>query len=256
MFCILVFSWFSPAALAERGARHLAVQVDVVLDGDTLVLTDRRHVRLVGINAPEQGHACREDDQGCIPTPDEPLAQEARRLLQSQVAKKTLSLITGEETHDRYGRLLAYLRLADGSDPAEALLNAGLASVIAIPPNLDRLARYQALESQARRQRRGLWGHGYFAALDAGALSSDLSGYHFVRGRVDSVGRSRKYLYLDLGPKLAIMVAHTDWERYFGFTPESLLHREVEVRGWIVRYKDRLQLRIHHPAMLEIKRMM
>ena len=255
MLCILVLSWFSPAVLAEIDAGG-TVHVDFAVDGDTLVLTDRRHVRLVGINAPEQGHTCPVHAKRCIPTPDEPLAQEARRLLQSQVAKKPLSLITGEETHDRYGRLLAYLHLTNNSDPAEALLNAGLASVIAIPPNLDRLARYRELESQARRQHRGLWGHGYFAALDAGALSSDLSGYHFVRGRVDSVGRSRKYLYLDLGPKLAIMVAHTDWERYFGFTPESLLHREVEVRGWIVRYKDRLQLRIHHPAMLEIKRMM
>ncbi len=232
------------------------MQVDVALDGDTVVLADRRHVRLVGINAPEQGHACPVYDQSCIPTRDEPLAQEARRRLQSQVAKKTLSLITGEETHDRYRRLLAYLRLPDGNDPAETLLSAGLASVIAIPPNLDRLARYQELESQARRQRRGLWGHGYFAALDAGALSSDLRGYHFVHGRVERVGRSRKYLYLDLGPTLTIMVAHTDWERYFDFAPKSVLHRQVEVRGWIVRYKDRLQLRIHHPAMLEIKPMM
>ena len=171
------------------------------------------------------------------------------------MAKKTVGLDTGEETHDRYGRLLAYLHLADGSDPAEALLRAGLASVIAIPPNIDRLARYQEAESQARRQRRGLWGHGYFAALAAEGLSSDLSGYHFVRGRVDRVGRSRKYLYLDLGPKLAIRIAHADWQRYFDFSPESLLHREVGVRGWIVKYKGHLQLRIHHPAMLEIKRM-
>lgn len=218
-----------------------------------MVLTDRRHVRLIGINAPEQGRACRWDAKDCTPTPEEPLAQEARQLLQFQVAQKTVGLVTGEETRDRYGRLLAHLSLADGSDPAEALLHAGLASVIAIPPNLDRLARYQMLESQARRQRRGLWGHGYFAALDARTLSSGLSGYHFVRGRVGRVGRSRKYLYLDLSPKLAVMVAHADWGRYFDFAPESLLHRQVEVRGWIVQHKDRLQLRIHHPAMLEIK---
>lgn len=232
------------------------MRVDLVVDGDSVVLADRRHVRLVGINAPELGRTCPAYGQGCTPTPDEPLAQEAQRLLQSQLAKKTVSLVTDEATQDRYGRLLAYLRLPNGADPAEALLRAGLASVIAVPPNLDRLARYQELESQARHQRRGLWGHGYFAALEAGTLSSDLRGYHFVRGRVEQMGRSRKYLYLDLGPTLTIMVAHTDWERYFDFAPESLLHRQVEVRGWIVKHKDRLQLRIHHPAMLEIKRMM
>ncbi len=252
---MLMSGLFSPTVPAQLDAR--TVQVDFALDGDTVVLVDRRHVRLVGINAPERGHACPAvDTKECTPTPDEPLAQDARRLLQSQVSKKTVSLATGEETHDRYGRLLAYLRLANGHDPAETLLHAGLASVIAIPPNLDRLAHYQKLESQARRQRRGLWGHGYFVAKDAQSLPVDLTGYHFVRGRVDRVGRSRKYLYLDLGPKLTMMVARTDWERYFDFVPESVLHREVEVRGWIVKYKDRLQLRIHHPAMLEIKRMM
>lgn len=252
MFCILVFSGFSPAAPAELDA-HRTLRVDLVVDGDSVVLADRRHVRLVGINAPELGRTCPAYGHGCTPIPAEPLAQEAQRLLQSQLAKKTVSLVTDETTHDRYGRLLAYLRLPNGADPAEALLRAGLASVIAVPPNLDRLARYQGLESQARHQRLGLWGHGYFAAVDARTLSSDLSGYHFVRGRVERIGRSDKYLYLDLGPKLAIKIAHMDWERYFDLTPASLLHREVHVRGWVVKHKGRLQLRIHHPAMLEIK---
>ncbi len=246
-----------PTATAARGlADTPPAQVDFVIDGDTLVLTDRRHVRLIGINAPELAHTCHADtrapvrDKDCTPTREEPLAQEARQRLQSLVAKKSITLVTGEDDHDQYGRLLAHLRLADGTDPEEALLQQGLASVIAIPPNLDRLARYQAIEARARAEHRGLWGVAYFTPLSADRLSPDQTGYRFIQGRISRIGRSRQYVYLDLGPRLSIMVAHADWERYFSVRPESLRDRNIEARGWITQYDGKLRLRLRHPAML------
>ncbi len=246
-----------PGASAARGpADPQPAQVDFVIDGDTLVLTDRRHVRLIGINAPELAYTCHTGtrnpvrDKDCTPTRAEPLAQAARQRLQSLVAKKSITLVTGEDGHDHYGRLLAHLRLADGTDPEEALLQQGLASVIAIPPNLDRLARYQAIEAEARAARRGLWGEAYFAPQSADQLGPGQTGYRFIHGRISRIGRSRQYIYLDLGPRLAIMVAHADWERYFSGRPESLRDRNIEVRGWITEYDGKLRLRLRHPAML------
>ncbi len=252
--------WVALAGLpSTTGARGLAdtqpVQVYFVIDGDTLVLTDRRHVRLIGINAPELSHPCRPEprtparDKACTPTREEPLAQAARQRLQSLVAGKPITLVTGEDDHDHYGRLLAHLRLADGSDPEEVLLQQGLASVIAIPPNLERLARYQAIEADARTARRGLWGEAYFAPRPADRLTPDQTGYRFVQGRVSRIGRSRRYVYLDLGPRFSIMVAHTDWERYFSGRPESLRGRNIEARGWITEYAGKLRMRLQHPAM-------
>ncbi len=251
--------WLAFVALPASdalGLTHTAsVQVDFVIDGDTVVLTDQRHVRLIGINAPELAHRCHPDthapmqEKGCTPTREEPLAQEARRRLQSLVAKKSVTLVGGEDDHDHYGRLLAHLRLADGSDPEEVLLQQGLASVIAIPPNLDRLARYQAIEAEARTARRGLWGVAYYAPLAADRLTPDQTGYRFVQGRVSRIGRSRRYVYLDLGPHFSILVAHADWERYFSGRPESLRDRNIEARGWITQYEGKLHLRLRHPAM-------
>ena len=63
------------------------------------------------------------------------------------------------------------------------------------------------------------------------------------------IGRSRKYVYLDLGPRISIMVAHTDWERYFSVRPESLRDHYLEARGWITEYNGKLRLRLRHPAM-------
>jgi endonuclease YncB( thermonuclease family) len=240
------------AAQAREPADTPTAQVEVVIDGDTLVLTDGRHVRLIGINAPELARTCGgapARDPHCTPTREEPLAQAARRRLESLVANKPITLVTGEDRHDHYGRLLAHLQLADGSDPEEALLHLGLASVIAIPPNLERLARYQAIEAEARAVRRGLWGEAYFAPLPVEQLRPGQTGYRFIQGRVSRTGRSRQYVYLDLGPRMSIMVAHADWERYFSVRPESLRERNIEARGWITEYNGKLRLRLRHPAM-------
>lgn len=246
------------AAGAPGQAGNTSVQVEYVIDGDTVVLTDQRHVRLIGINAPELAHRCHPDsrdpiqEKNCTPTREEPLAQEARRRLQSLVAKKSVTLLMGEDSHDHYGRVLAHLRLADGSDPEAILLQQGLASVIAIPPNLDRLAHYQAIETEARVAHRGLWGEAYFAPSDADRLTPDQTGYHFVQGRIRRIGRSRRYIYMDLGPRFSILVAHADWERYFNGRPESLHDRNIEARGWITYYDGKLRLRLQHPAMWRV----
>lgn len=251
LFWALYALTFLPlAGMAREAPAAPSARVAHVIDGDTLVLTDQRPVRLIGINAPERAHVCGvTTPQGCTPRPDEPLAEAAYQRLRALVDKKTVTLVLGEDRHDRYGRLLAHVRLADGSDPEETLLRQGLASVIAIPPNLDRLVHYQAIEAEARAAGRGLWGKAYYAPLGADRLRPDQTGYRFIRGRVRGVGRSRQYVYLDLGPRISIMVAHTDWERYFSGHPESLRDRNIEARGWITQHGGKLRLRLRHPAM-------
>ena len=63
-------------------------------------------------------------------------------------------LSLGREPHDRYGRLLAYVRVVGGPPDLErTLLTLGAARTLAIAPNVDRAALSQA--SSARRGRRG-----------------------------------------------------------------------------------------------------
>lgn len=218
------------------------MRVEQVIDGDTLILADRRHVRLIGINAPELGRDGR---------PDEPLAQAARRQLQALVSGRSVFLVPDDETQDHYGRWLAYVRLSDGRDPAEILLQQGLASTIAIPPNLRRLTGYRAREAEARRQGKGLWAHPYFQPISADRLLPGQTGYRFVTGRVSHSGNSRKYIYLDIGAHLSLMVARDDWRRYFPYPAEHLQGKVITARGWISEQDGRLRLRIRHPAMLE-----
>ncbi len=237
-----LFVCLSVWAIATAGApTWVKAKVATVSDGDSMVLTDGRALRIIGINAPELG----KDN-----APDEPLARAARAELERLVAGKTVRLTLEQEHHDRYGRLLAHVDLADGGSVAERLLEQGLACAVAISPNLQNLARYLDAEAGGRRAKRGLWGHAYFAPRAADTLLAHETGFRFVRGRVQRVGESRNNIYLDLGAHLSVMIAHDDWRRYFSGRPADYLHQTIEVRGWIAAQNGKLRMRVHHPAMI------
>ena len=235
-FLFVVTLFLAPLAVAE------GVTVRQVLDGDSVVLTDQRQVRLVGINAPELG----KDGM-----PDEPLAVAARDRLRGLIEGKALRLVLEEEQRDRYGRWLAHLVQPDGASVEEILLKEGLAAAVAIPPNIAQLTRLQAAETQARKARRGLWGHAYFTPVSVELLIPAHTGFRFVRGTVTHVGRSAKFVYLDMGPQFALRIAHTDWQKYFRGRAEDWRSTQIVARGWISAQNGRLHMSIGHPAMLE-----
>ena len=237
--------WVAALALllalgTTAGARVESFRIAEVFDGDTVRLADGRHVRLIGINTPELGK------DGA---PDQPLAATARERLQALVGDRPVQVEYGTEERDHYGRWLAHLRLPDGRSVEEQLLREGLAFAIAVPPNLERLARHQAAEAEARRAGRGVWNHSYYVAADPETLTG--TGFQRVRGRITHVGRSRKYVYLDMAPRFALRIGHADWGRYFGGRPEDWLGAAVEARGWVSERNGRRHMAVGHPAMIE-----
>jgi micrococcal nuclease len=239
--CFRCFSFLLLLPLAAAAGTE-SVTVRHVLDGDSVILTDQRQVRLIGINAPEFA----KDDK-----PDEPLAAAARDRLRELVQGKNVQLVLEEEQRDHYGRWLAHLQLTDGRSVEEVLIKEGLASAIAIPPNVSQWRRLFEAETAARAARRGIWGIAYSTAIPAGSLTSAHTGFHFVRGQVTHVGRSRKFVYLDIGPQFALRIGHSDWEQYFHGRPEDWRGAQIEARGWIREQNQRLHMGIGHPAMLQ-----
>jgi micrococcal nuclease len=139
---------------SRRGGSALAGRVTYVIDGDTVVvrLDSEKpvHVRLIGINTPEIAHYGK---------PGECFGIRAASLTRRLALGRRVELQAGRERQDRYGRLLAYVRVLGGPDDLErTLLVRGAAHTLAIAPNIDRAAVYAQLESAARRAGRGLWG--------------------------------------------------------------------------------------------------
>ena len=126
--------------------------VQQVIDGDTVQLGDGQMVRYIGIDAPE----VRRHVGGEWVMDPEPFAQAATEANRQLVEGQRVRLEYDAQTHDRYGRLLAYVYVGEQM-VNEALVADGYAHVLTIPPNVRYAEQFRLLANEARRARRGLW---------------------------------------------------------------------------------------------------
>ncbi len=124
------------------------IKVRWVDDGDTIVLADGRRVRYIGINAPEIAHKNRKT---------EPYGDKAKHYNKSLVLSKKIRIVFDKEKFDRYGRVLAYVYLADNTFVNLKVLESGLAYYY--PHSLNRKYRELFLKTQrkAMKAKCGIW---------------------------------------------------------------------------------------------------
>ena len=127
------------------------VIVTRVTDGDTIGVGRGwryQKVRLIGVDAPETAHPEK---------PVEFLGLEASNFTQSQLLGKRIRLeFEVNKKYDRYGRLLAYVFLKNGTIFNEELIKRGYARVIA-PSPFRRYRDFKRCESEAREAGVGIW---------------------------------------------------------------------------------------------------
>ncbi|MEE9138573.1 MAG: thermonuclease family protein [candidate division NC10 bacterium] len=123
-----------PAPVTSQGD-STTLQVVRVIDGDTIqvccVFGDNVKVRYIGMEA-----------------------AEANRKL---VDGKTVRLKFDVQEQDRYGRLLAYVYLEEGTFVNAWLVQHGYAAVMTITPNVKHQELFLRLQREAREEKRGLW---------------------------------------------------------------------------------------------------
>jgi micrococcal nuclease len=124
------------------------VLVHHVIDGDTIVLEDGRHVRYIGINSPE------------ITTPKkkgEGFGKEAQEFNRSLVNGKKVRLVFDEETTDQYNRVLAYVYLEDGTFINGRMVEQGYAYCLYDKKNNREAEGLLELQRKAMTGRKGIW---------------------------------------------------------------------------------------------------
>ena len=218
-------------------------QVRYIHDGDTLHLTDGRKVRLIGINTPELARDNR---------PAEAYSEEAKKTLESLFKKdKSISLVSGKDKKDRYGRYLAHAFLSDNTNVQSVLLERGLGSAIAIPPNTRFSACYIEREHIARCNKAGLWSN--TGILKAKNLNKQHSGFHLIKGTVNSIKTDNKGIWLNLDDKLTVGIRPENQNLFDLKAINNMANQTIIVRGWINKSKksNPYYLRVRHPLSIQ-----
>ncbi|MEK4792373.1 thermonuclease family protein [Bacillus sp. FSL K6-2971] len=141
------------AAADQQQEQNLisAVVVNVV-DGDTIDVRmksgKQERVRFILVDTPETVHPKKGE---------EPFGREASDFTKKTLSGQKVDLKLGVQERDKYGRLLAYVYLKDGTMINELLLQKGLARVAVFPPNTEFVDQFRDIEAQAQKEHKGIW---------------------------------------------------------------------------------------------------
>ena len=153
--------FISVAGKPAMTAKSETVFVERAVDGDTLKLSDGRRVRLIGMDTPELHYSEKllrdaqksGRDIKTIQALGKKAADFTRRLCEGRPVRLELDV----RKTDKYGRLLAYVYLEDGTFVNAKIVEEGYAQVMTIPPDVKYADYFLKLLKEARENRRGLW---------------------------------------------------------------------------------------------------
>lgn len=144
----------APAAATSSTATSTdLLAVSRVVDGDTLVVSrggKDEKVRLIGVDTPESV-----DPRKPVQCFGAEASRYAKSLLEGRSVRLEADASQGER--DRYGRLLAYVFLEDGTNVNLELVRQGYAHEYTYRLPYRYQAEFKAAEREAREAARGLW---------------------------------------------------------------------------------------------------
>lgn len=214
-----------------------------VYDGDTIRLTDGRKIRFLGINTTEMNH-----HRGGIA---EPYAREATRYLKNLLEHHKVNLVFEDEKQDHYKRYLAHVYLDDGTLLQQKMLEAGLATAIIIPPNLDYIPCYLGFEESARQNQIKLWSLPKYQIQKANEIRGSAEGYMMVQGKARDVYHYGGNVWVKFTPHFSLKIS----KRYQPYFDEAFLQRleneTLRVRGFTRSFYNRARLALKHPLQIE-----
>lgn len=226
---------------------HEKAHIKYVIDGDTIILEDKRHVRLIGINTPELSHNDKPSEAG---------AKIARETLAALLSKQSpVQLVYGEERHDRHGRTLAHLFLTDGTNVQAQLLQEGLAMPLRIAPNITFADCYNNASLTAKNKELGLWALSRYKTHDVTRLKGNEKGFYFITGKVERVTDHHSSIWINLGNRIDLRINRDDLRYFDQSLLKTLQGKTVEANGWLYQRKGKLHMRLRHHLDLSVKTM-
>jgi len=123
-------------------------QVIKVIDGDTIVLKNGRHLRYIGIDTPEINWK-NISQSDCY-------AWQAREINKKLVLGKKIKLKKDVSETDKYNRFLRYVYVGN-LFVNDYLIKQGYAHLLTIPPDIKYSHIFKDSQKQAKKNNKGLW---------------------------------------------------------------------------------------------------
>ena len=128
-----------------------------MVDGDTFKITyngTTTKVRLIGVDTPESvsPNQSKNNKYGV----------EASNYTKERLEGQTVHLEFDVQQTDKYGRLLAYVYLEDGTMYNKELLEKGYAQIATYPPNVKYVDEFTQIQKQAEENKVGFWAEDVF----------------------------------------------------------------------------------------------
>jgi len=237
---LLFFIFLFTGCYAPAGNNHTSVynhiKVKKVIDGDTIILSNGKHLRYIGLDTPE----VRIRKRGKFIYDPQPFSLEAKKMNKKLVENKFIRVEFDVEKLDTYGRILGYCFVGD-TFVNDELIKEGLAVLYTKPPNVKYTKVFIESQEQARSLHKGLWG--VYEAVPSSDAYKFINQIRRVRGRVLNTYKSRKVVYLNFGRDYKTdftVIIFNDCLKFFrvkGIEPQVFYAgKEVEVWGKIREY--------------------
>ncbi len=227
-----------PVKIISQPSRQL-YPVARVYDGDTIILEDKKHVRLLGVNTPEIESQQRAEEPGGV---------AAKKWLQAQLQENKVYLEYDQVKRDKYKRFLAHVFLPDGKHLNLALLENGLAVISIIPPNGRYSDKLVQAQQHAEKLKLGIWGMPEYQTRPISQIANHTKGWQRFTGTPVSIKKNKKYTRLLFNDKVDIRVANANLNLFPAL--DTYVGKSLEVRGWVARNKDYYTMLINHPSSL------
>jgi len=220
-----------------------------VYDGDTVLLNDKRKIRLIGIDTPEVKHHKQKQQA---------YAAKAKEALRELLKKSNykINLRYGVERKDRYSRTLAHIFTPSGINIESWLLEKGFATTLVFPPNVELADCYKKSEKLAQQQALGIWQLNDHELKDAASLSRKVKGRVRLKGKVKKVIRHKKSIIMELDSNSKSHIQIKLQKKYFhyfkNFDTDKLWDKTIIISGFLKNKRNKRTISLKHPSQISV----
>lgn len=252
-FIILIVACFYLFTNLSIFTDYSKVKVRQIIDGDTIILANGKHLRYLGMDTPETH--LKEGDKWIFAP--QPFGNEAAEFNRQLVEGKTIRVEFDTQKYDKYNRLLGYCFLPDGRMVNIKMLEEGLATLFIKAPNVKYTDLMISAQNRARENKKNLWGD--YEIISAAEAKGHINQIRTIRGKVEKTYDSGAIILLSLGKNYntAFTIGIFDDARQFFYIKNInpavfYTGKTIEISGRIRQFKGRPEMIVSIPEEITI----